>query len=140
MEHCNGLPITTKVEAPLGTDTNGYETKRDWHNSYDSFIGMMFYMASNKRPDISFSVHRCAWFTHNTSASHETDVKRICRYLQGTKYNGLLFNPSKKLVVDCYSDADFSGLWGHENPQDPICASSRTGFVVTFSNFPLLWV
>ena len=24
--------------------------------------------------------------------------------------------------------------------KDPICAMSRTGFVVTFSNFPLLWV
>ena len=62
-------------------------------------------------------------------------MKRICRYLQGTKDNGLLFNPSKKMVVDCYSDADFAGLWGHENTEDPICASSRTGFVVTFFQF-----
>ena len=67
-------------------------------------------------------------------------MKRICRYLQGTKNNGLVFNPSKKLVVDCYADADFAGLWGHENPHDPICARSRTGFVITFANFPLLWV
>ena len=51
-----------------------------------------------------------------------------------------MFNPSKKLVVDCYADADFAGLWGHEDPQDPICARSRTGFVVTFANCPLLWV
>ena len=51
-----------------------------------------------------------------------------------------MFNPSKKLLLDCYADEDFSGLWGHENPQGPICASSRTGFVVTFSNCPLLWV
>ena len=29
MEHCNGLPTPTKVEAPLGTDVNGYEAKRD---------------------------------------------------------------------------------------------------------------
>ena len=43
-------------------------------------------------------------------------------------------------MVDCYADADFVGLWGHEYPQDPICAISRTGFVITFSNFPLLWV
>ena len=34
-------------------------------------------------------------------------MKRICRYLQGTKDNGLVFNPSKKLVVDCYADSDF---------------------------------
>ena len=101
---------------------------------------MMLYLASNRRPDISFAVHQCAWFTHNTKVSHDTDVKRICRYLQGTKDNGLVFNPSKKLVVDCYADADSAGLRGHEDPQDPICAISRTGFVVNFANCPLLWV
>ena len=67
-------------------------------------------------------------------------MKRICRYLQGTNDNGLVFNLSKKLVVDCYADADFAGLWGHEDPQDPICARSRTGFVVTFANCYLLWM
>ena len=67
-------------------------------------------------------------------------MKRICRYLQGTKDNVLVYNTSKKLVVDCYADADFAGLWVHEYPQDPICYRSRTGFVVTFSNCPLLWV
>ena len=64
----------------------------------------------------------------------------ICSYLQGTKDNGLVFNPPKKLVVDCYADADFVGLWGQGNPQDAICARSTTGFVVTFANCPLLWM
>ena len=71
---------------------------------------MMFYLASNTRQDISFSVNQCARFTHNTKASHETAVKMICWYLQDTKDNGLVFNPSKKLVVGCYADADFAGL------------------------------
>ena len=59
-------------------------------------------------------------------------MKRICRYLQGTKDNGIVFNPSKKLVMDCYDDADFAGLWGYVDPQDPICVRSRNGFVLTF--------
>ena len=67
-------------------------------------------------------------------------MKRICRYLQGTKDNGLVFNLSKKLVMDCYDDADFAGLWGHEDTQDTICARNRIGFVVTVANCPLLWV
>ena len=67
-------------------------------------------------------------------------MKRICRYLHGTKDNGLVFNLSKKLVVDCYADAYFAGLWGHKDPQDTICARIRTGFVVTFANCPLFWV
>ena len=140
MEHCNGLPTPTKVEAPLGTDANGSEAKIDWPNSYYSVIGMMLYLTSNIIPDISFAVHQFSRFTHNTKASHEMAVKNICRYFHGTKYNGLVFNPSKKLVVDFYADAYFSGIWGHENPQDPICARSRTRFVVIFSSFPLLWV
>ena len=100
----------------------------------------MLYLASNTRPDISFIVHHCSRFTHNTKASQNTAVKRIFRYLQGTKDNGLVFNPSKKPVVGCYVDADFTGLWRYENPQDPICARSRTVFVVTDTNNPLLWV
>ena len=43
-------------------------------------------------------------------------------------------------MANCYADEDFAGLWGHENTQDPICSSSRTGLMVTFSNCPLLWV
>ena len=29
MEHCNGSPTPTNVEAPLGTDANSSEAKRD---------------------------------------------------------------------------------------------------------------
>ena len=140
MENCNGFTTPIKVEAPLGKDANGSEAKRYWSNSYASVIGIMLYLASNTRPDISFAVHQWARFTHNTKSSHETAMKKICCYLQGNKYNVLVFNPSKKLVVDCYVDENFAGLWGHEDPQDPICARSRTVFVVTFSNCPLLWV
>ena len=101
---------------------------------------MMLYMASNTRPDISFAVHQCYQFTHNTMASHEMTLKKICWYLQDTKDNGLVFNPYKKLMLDCYADADFEGLWGHKNPEDHICARSRTGYVVIFAKFPLLCV
>ena len=65
-------------------------------------------------------------------------MNRICQYLQGTKYKGLVFNPSKKSMVDFYADEDFVGLRGHENPEDPICNRSRTVFVGTFSKCPLL--
>ena len=33
MEHYNGLPTPTKVEAPLVTNVNGSEAKRNWPNS-----------------------------------------------------------------------------------------------------------
>ena len=33
MEHSNGLPTPTKVEAPLGTDEKGSEAKRECPNT-----------------------------------------------------------------------------------------------------------
>ena len=132
------VKFKVKVDAHLVTDANGSEAKRYWPNSYYSVIVMIFYMASNTRPFIPFDVHQCAWFTHNTKVSHDTAVKSICRYLQGTKDNCLWFNPSNELMVDCYANTDFSGMWGYEDPQNPICARSRTGFVVIFANCPLL--
>ena len=140
MEHCNGFPTLTKVEAPLGKYENVSEANIYWPKSYASVIGMILYLESKTTPDIYFSVHRCARFTHYKKASHEMFVKRIFRYLQGTKDKGLLFNLYNKLVVGCYADADFSGMWGHENLQKPICGSSRTVIGVTFSNYHILWV
>ena len=70
MEHCNYLTIPTKVEAPLSTDVNGSEAKKDCPNSYASVIGMMLYLASNTRTDISFAVHQYSRFTHNIKSSY----------------------------------------------------------------------
>jgi hypothetical protein len=48
--------------------------------------------------------------------------------------------PNKELAVDCYVDADFAGLWNHEDDQDPLCVKSRTGYVLMLANCPLVWV
>ena len=42
MEHCNGLPTPTKVEAPIGIYDNGFEANIYSPNSYDYVIRMMF--------------------------------------------------------------------------------------------------
>ena len=110
MEHCNGLPTPTKVESPPGTDVNGAEANRDWPNSYSSFISMLLYLASNTGPYIPFDFHQFSRFTQNNKAPHKTSMKMIFHYLQVTQYNGIMFNPSKKLVVNCYADTDFAGL------------------------------
>ena len=110
MEHCYGLPTPTKVDVPIGTDDNGSEANIDWPNSYASAVGMMLYLESNTISDIYFAVHQCAGFTDKTNASYDKSVNRICRYLQGTNNKGLVFNLSKKLVVNCYAYAYFTGM------------------------------
>eukprot|EP00804_Cyclotella_cryptica_P027579 CCRYP_007520-RA/>CCRYP_007520-RA protein AED:0.02 eAED:0.02 QI:0/-1/0/1/-1/0/1/0/173 len=41
--------------------------------------------------------------------------------------------------MDCYPDADFTGLYGHEDAQDPHCARSRTGYIILAFGCPVLW-
>jgi len=41
--------------------------------------------------------------------------------------------------IDAYPDADFAGMYGHEEHTDPACAKSRTGFIITFAECPVLW-
>eukprot|EP00957_Ditylum_brightwellii_P079283 6028912-Ditylum_brightwellii.AAC.1 len=44
------------------------------------------------------------------------------------------------LQVNCFVDADFAGLFSVENPQNVTSVRSRTGYVLTFSGCPILWV
>lgn len=123
--------------SPLGSDLDGEDMVEDWN--YASVIGMLMYLASNSRPDIQFSVHQCARFTHSPKQKHANAVKRIVRYLLGTKTEGMTFTPDKDMRLDCYVDADYARLWRHEDDQDPVCVKSRTGYVMTLGGCPLVW-
>ena len=66
---------------------------------------------------------------------NETALKRIGWYLKVTRDRGLILNPNSDVYkLDCYPDADFAGMYGHELPTDPSCVNSRTGSVINFAN------
>jgi hypothetical protein len=72
--------------------------------------------------------------------SHELALKRIGRYLKQTSDREMVMNPSTDICnIDAYPDADFAGMYGHKKPVDPSCVKSCTGFVITFTNVPILW-
>ncbi len=49
-------------------------------------------------------------------------------------------NPlSNVCKIDTYPDADFAGMYGHEEHTDPACAKSWTGSIITFVDCPVLW-
>ena len=136
-QDCNPDKMPTS-QKPLGTDKNGLEFAEQW--SYSSAVGMLLNLAANSCPEIAYVVHQCARFTHNPKASHGAAMKLICRYFQGTKTKGLILKPSKQLTVDCFADADFTGQWNVENPEDPLCVKSRMGYVLLVGNCPVHWV
>jgi hypothetical protein len=92
----------------------------DWE--YASIVGMLMYLAANTRPDIAYAVHQAARYTHNPRASHAVAIKRILRYIKGTKDKGIYFTPDGTEKIDCYVDSDFAGLFSVEDKQQPISA------------------
>jgi hypothetical protein len=136
MEECNSSPTPTAT-SPIGSDKEGASFCDTWE--YATVVGMLMFLASNSRPDIAYAVHQCARFTHCPKQSHGAAVKRIIRYLKGTRTKGMTLTPSKKLSVDCFVDADFAGLWNHEDEQDATSVKSRSGYLLMFMGCPLIW-
>jgi hypothetical protein len=136
LEQCNPnwTPASTLA---LGIDPEGPPMKEDW--VYPSIVGMLLYLATNTRPDISFAVSQVARFNHNPKQSHAQAVKMIIRYLSRTKEMGTIVKPSGTLALDCYVDADFAGLYRRDPDSSPSSAKSRLGYIITLGGAPLIW-
>jgi hypothetical protein len=122
----------------LHKDEHGPERKQTWN--YRSAVGMLNYLAASTRPDCLFAVHQCARFSSNPKLSHERAIKRIIRYLKGTKDKGIILRPDKDKGIQCYVDADFAGGYSVETSDEPVSVFSRTGYVVYYFGCPVVWV
>jgi Reverse transcriptase (RNA-dependent DNA polymerase) len=121
----------------LHRDLHGIERREDWH--YRSIIGKLNFLEKSTRPDIAYAVHQCARFSNDPKMSHENAVKRIVKYLVGTKNDGIYIRPNGH-SFDCWVDADFVGNWDRVNADvDPSTAKSRTGYLISYGGCPISW-
>ncbi len=135
----NTKPTTTPANG--GTIvTDGFDKephKADWH--YRRIIGKLNFLASSCRPELSCIVHQCARFSANPRENHTEAIKQIARYLKGTSNEGIRMKPTEN-KFKVYVDADFGGLWDKNIAEDrPITSKSRTGYVVTYADCPIIW-
>jgi hypothetical protein len=135
MDECK--PNILPAAFPLGSDPDGLPMNETW--SYSSVIGMLLYLSTNTRCDIAFAVSQVARFSSKPKQSHAIAVKSIIRYLKRTSDKGMILRPTGTLDLDLYVDADFCGLYGHEDDSKVDAARSRTGYVILLSSFPLIW-
>jgi hypothetical protein len=129
---------TPASTTPMGADRDGDPFDGQWE--YATVAGILMYLAANTRTDIAYAVHQAARYTNAPKASHAVTVKRILRYLRGTQEKGIIFKKNRSNNIDCHVDADFAGLFGVNDGQDPVSVKSRTGYVIFFSGAPLFWV
>ena len=136
MEDCNPNH-TPAVQGALGADKNGTDMNEPWN--YRSIVGMLMYLSTNTRPDISFAVSQLARFSSQPKEVHAKAVKHLLRYLKGTINEGTTVKPTNERKYQLHVDADFAGLFGKEDPRDPNSVRSRTGYIIRLDSMPVVW-
>ena len=136
MSDCNPN-CTPAAQVCLGSDVDGPPMKEK--RSYPSLVGMLLYLLTNTTPDIAYAVSQVACFGSSLKQSHASTIKMIVRYLAGMADKGTIFTPNENFKINCYVNADFTGLHGQESENNPLSARSRTGYILFFCGCPLLW-
>ena len=112
--------------------------EEDFH--YRGAVGKLNFLEKSTRPDIAYATHQCAQFSQNPKQIHAEAVKRIVRYLKGTRDLGIILAPVAEKSFDCWVDADFCGLCNKDQAaSDTMTSKSRTGYVITYAGCPLTW-
>ena len=99
---------------------------------YRSVVGKLIYLANGTRPDIAHAVSTLCRFFNNPGLSHWEAVKRLLRYLYGTKHMGITLGcADSHNQLSIYVDAS--------DGDDRIREKSRTGFICLLDTAPIFW-
>ncbi|KAG3176917.1 hypothetical protein PC128_g17075 [Phytophthora cactorum] len=94
-------------------------------------VGALMHLMTATRPDIAYAVGYVSRFMENPQEEHWVAVKRIFRYLQGTKTHGICFKPGDNIDFRGYSDADWAG--------DLADRKSTSGYTFMLMGAPVSW-
>lgn len=98
---------------------------------YQQAIGSLLYVAQGTRPDLSYIVNTLSRYNREPKIEHWTAVKRVLRYLQGTKDYKLTYTKEGNQEITGYCDAD----WASDIRDRKSC----TGYVFMFQGGAISW-
>jgi hypothetical protein len=105
MEDCKPVTTPMKTICKLRKDDDSKSTD---HRKYRSMIGSLLYVTTSI-PYVMQTVGQVARFQATPKESHVLAVKRIFRYLKGTKEFGLWYPKGNDLSLISYINEDWAG-------------------------------
>jgi hypothetical protein len=112
MNECKSSPVPMctreKLSEKQGPQTEE-EKKRMMDIPYREAIGSLMYLMVSTRPDLAAAVGILSRFLNNPGEQHWIEVKRVFRYLQGTRSLGLVYRRTKGVTLEGYTDSDWAG-------------------------------
>ena len=118
-----------------------HEEEFDERFHYRSIVGKLNFLEKGTRPDIAYATHQCARFSIEPKKSHGDAIEYLCKYLIGTRSEGIILHADPTQSLKVYVDADFAGSYQRMTAiDDPSTAKSRTGYIVQYCGCPIIWV
>ena len=80
-------------------------------HGYANLIRSLMYLTIATWPNIAYSINKLAQYTLSPKTKHWTAIKRIFRYLKGTKQSKLTYRGSPELLhdmINIYCDANWA--------------------------------
>jgi hypothetical protein len=93
-------------------------------------VGSLIYLTLTK-PDISYAVGVMSWYVQNPKKTHLEVVRRILRYVKGTRGYGVMYKRNRDCKLVDYCDVDYAG------DHDTRC--STTGYVFLLGSGVVSW-
>jgi len=112
IDKCSTFPVPIQKGDKISLiqcQKNDLERKQIENIPYASIVGSLMYAQTCTRPDISFTVGMLGRYQSNPGLDHWKAVKKVLRYLQGTKDHMLTYKRSDHLEVIGYTNLDFAG-------------------------------
>eukprot|EP00961_Rhodomonas_salina_P197853 2669875-Rhodomonas_salina.1 len=75
---------------------------------FREMLGSIMYLATMTRPDLSYAAGSLAKFMQKPGRKHAEALKRVFRYISGTRDYGITFRSGDPTILVGYSDADWS--------------------------------
>lgn len=96
LQNCN----PTKTPGSKTQDLYTYEESQQTDvNKYQEMLGSLMYVSQGTRPDITYCVSKLAQFSKDPRQIHLNALKRVYRYLKGTKSKCITYNKNMDLVT-----------------------------------------
>jgi hypothetical protein len=76
---------------------------------YREAVGSLLWLARTSRPDILYAVNQLGAHAINPNSSHVTAVRRVLRYLKGTKDLKMTLKKADNIILRAFVDADYAG-------------------------------
>lgn len=123
----NSKPIDTPCEMKIRQSSRAAE-----NFPFREAVGNLLYLTTRTRPDIAFSVNLSSRYMENPTKEDVASVKRIMKYLVGSKNYGVMYNKTdNEDIIDAFCDADYAG--------DEDTRRSTTGYIIFFGGGPISW-